>query len=30
MPFITAAREFLEDLGELSEDKNLDIMNDTL
>jgi hypothetical protein len=30
MPFISAAREFLEDPGELAEDKNLDVMNDTI
>lgn len=30
MSFITAAREFMEDPGELSEDPNLDIMYDTV
>lgn len=30
MPFVTAAREFLEDPGELSEDRNLEIMNATV
>jgi len=30
MSFITAAKEFMEDPGELSEDPNLDIMYDTV
>jgi hypothetical protein len=30
MPFITAAKDFLEDPGELAGDKNLDIMYDTV
>jgi hypothetical protein len=30
MPFITAAHDFLEDPGELSQDKDLDLMNDTV
>jgi hypothetical protein len=30
MPFVTAARQFLEDPGELSGDTNLDMMNDTV
>ena len=30
MPFVAAARQFLEDPGELSEDKDIDIMNDTI
>lgn len=30
MPFVTIAREFLEDPGELANDKNLDIMYDTV
>jgi hypothetical protein len=30
MAFITAAREFLNDPGELAGDKNLDIMSDTV
>jgi len=30
MPFVAAARQFLEDPGELSEDRDLEIMNDTV
>lgn len=30
MPFLTAARQFLEDPGELASDPNLDIMNDSV
>ena len=30
MPFIEAARNFLEDPGELADDDNLDMMNDTV
>jgi len=30
MPFVDAARTFLEDPGELAEDENLDMMNDTI
>jgi hypothetical protein len=30
MPFVTAARQFLEDPGELASDANLDIMNDSV
>ena len=30
MPFVTAARQFLEDQGELSEDKNVSVMIDTV
>jgi hypothetical protein len=30
MPFVTAAREFLEDPGELSDNKYLDVMYDTV
>jgi hypothetical protein len=30
MPFITAAKEFLEFAGELSDDKHVDVMTDTV
>lgn len=30
MPFVEAARNFLEDPGELAEDENLEMMNDTV